>query len=329
METNNSIIVTSRVRLARNVDKTPFPHKLRDKNAFDGIIKFASQTADKLFPYKLLLMSQMDGVNREALVEKHLISRDLVQNTESGAVLLSDDETVSVMLNEEDHFRIQSIRKGEDLEGAFKAAKQFDRVLGDKVMLAYSDRYGYLTACPTNVGTGMRASVMLFLPALTINKSISSIIVAVQKLGLTVRGVYGEGSRADGCMYQLSNRISLGITEQEILDSVAVTAQTIENAELEARSLLLSRRGITLKDELSRAYGVLKSACILTSAELNELLTKVKLGVALGIINADGAVLDKLSVDCLPANMTIIAGHELSEIDRDAYRAEYVKKILK
>ena len=328
METSN-VIVSSRIRLARNLQHLPFTHKFKDIKTAEEVISTAEKAFNHSKEFKLYRMGDLDEIKRIALVEKHLISKELAENVDSGALLLNKDESISVMVNEEDHYRIQSIKRGFALDEAYEEARRLDTSLGSTAMLAYSDRYGYLTACPSNVGTGMRASVMLFLPALTATNSISSIIVAVQKMGLTVRGIFGEGSKADGCMYQLSNQISLGITEEEILDSVKSAAQTIEKSELEARQLLLNRQGVALKDKLSRSYGILKSAYVMSSKELRELVTNVKLAIGLKILDVDENVIDEISTNCQPASITLIAGREMNDYERDVMRAKYIREKLK
>ncbi len=327
METSN-VIVSSRIRLARNLKNLPFTHKFKDAKDADEVISIAEKAFNKIKAFSLYKMKDADEIKRIALVEKHLISKELAANTVNGALMLSADESTAVMLNEEDHFRIQSIKRGFALDEAYADAHKLDIALASTAMLAYSDTYGYLTACPSNVGTGLRASVMLFLPALTATNSISSVIVAVQKMGLTVRGIFGEGSKADGCMYQLSNQISLGITEEEILESVKSVAKTIEKSELEARQLLLNRQGVALKDKLSRSYGILKTAYVMSSKELRELVTNVKLAVSLNILDVDEKLIDEISTDCQPANITLIAGRNMNDYERDVMRAKYIREKL-
>ena len=330
MDKNFGIAISSRVRLARNVADVPFPARLDDERAFSVVMKAAEKTAKDLFKFKFYQMGHLPEIDRAALVERHLISNDLMANLKTGAVIISDDETVSVMINEEDHYRIQCVLPGDSLGEAYKKANLYDDVLATNVRVAYDENLGYLTACPTNLGTAMRASVMLFLPALTINRGISAIINAVAKVGLTVRGVYGEGSKAEGYLYQVSNQVSLGVSEQDVLRMVQNAVDTICRQEQLARDDLKARQGINLVDSVSRAYGVLTNACKMSSSELVELMSEYKLGVYSGLLECKSPdALEKLQVLCQPANLSKIAGKQLSASDRDIFRAEYVKKQLK
>ena len=330
MDKNFGIAISSRIRLARNVSGIPFPAKLDDERALSVVMKGAEKAAKDLFKFKFYQMGHLPEIDRAALVERHLISNDLMQNLKTGAVLISDDETVSVMVNEEDHYRIQCVLPGDSLVDAYEKAALYDDVLSQSVGLAYDEELGYLTACPTNIGTGMRASVMLFLPALTIKRGMSAIINAVSKVGLTVRGVYGEGSKAEGYLYQISNQVSLGVSEQDVIRMVQNAVDTICRQEYKAREELKARQGINLVDSVHRAYGILTNACKMSSEELVELMSEYKLGVYSGIIECKNPdALEKLQVLCQPANLTKIAGKQLSAGDRDIFRAEYVKKQLK
>lgn len=326
MEKIPDIAFSSRIRLARNVKGYPFPTV--DDHYVSDIVKPVYQSLNKLGRFHLYHMGKLSALEKNVLREKHLISTDLT-NHQSGAALISEDERISVMVNEEDHIREQCLMPGFRLEEAFSILDKVDDALSDKIEFAYDTRYGYLTSCPTNVGTGMRASVMLFLPALTMTRKITAVIHAVSRERITVRGVYGEGSSAEGAMFQLSNQISLGNTESEILRHVYDTVLKFSEAEISARNELLARDELALKDRVRRAYGTLTHAVILSSREFMQLFADVKLGVQMGLLPFQNAgLLDDVVVKMQPANITLMAGRELSPRERDAYRAEYVSKAL-
>ena len=233
----DNTVLSSRVRLARNVAGLPFPHKLESEAAF-GFMKKVSDLLKNTDRFSLYLMSRLDDLRKKALVERHLISPDLTKNSRCGAVMINADESVAVMLNEEDHIREQSIVKGFDISGAYERVRRVDDRIISGVSLAYDDALGFLTSCPTNVGTGMRASVMMFLPALTRSGKMPSLVKALTAKKMTVRGIYGEGSENSGYLYQISNKISLGYGEEEILRSVNAAAVRLCEFEAEERQAL-------------------------------------------------------------------------------------------
>lgn len=328
MDKYKDIVISSRIRLARNAEGIPFPSKLNDERAYSLIMKSAEETARDAFKFKFYQMAHLSDVDRKAIFERHLISRELAVNTKNGAVIISDNEDTSIMINEEDHYRIQTINKGFGLSDAYNRAVEYDKLLAGKIKLAYSEKLGYLTSCPTNVGTGLRASVMLFLPALTLSGKMSGLINSIQQMSLTVRGVYGEGSKAEGYTYQISNQVSLGQSEQEIIENVIKVVDAVCDAEIKERKTLQSEEGIKLTDKIMRAYGTLTNACLLTSAELLECASYVKLGTFYGLIKLDGDI-NGLIISSQPANLIKLAGKNLNAGERDVFRAETVKKALK
>lgn len=324
----DTTFVSTRIRLARNIDGLPFPHKLGEAPARKITEKVESALApvDKFSRYDISGLTELDG---NILREKHLISSDLLSDSPFGSVLISADETVSVMVNEEDHVREQVILGGLALDQAYDRINRIDDILAENMKFAYSDRFGYLTACATNLGTGMRASVMMFLPALTIQHLIDSCINDVSRLNITVRGVYGEGSRAEGYLYQISNQRTLGVTESEIIDSVKSAINHIVEAEMRARELL-KRDEPSLKDKIFRAWGIAENAYKLSTGEAMELLSMIRLGAHYGymaITNIDEY--QKLVTACQPANMQLLGGKNISVDDRDILRARYVADRLK
>lgn len=328
MANYDDVVISTRIRLARNADGIPFPRKLNDERAFSVIMKAGEMTAKSLFPFKFYQMGHLAEVDRQAIFERHLISRDLMQNLKTGAVIISDKEDMSIMINEEDHYRIQAISKGFNIKDAYDRAITFDNALAGNIKLAFSDKLGYLTSCPTNVGTGLRASVMVFLPALTMSGKINPLIDSIQQLSLTVRGVYGEGSGADGYMYQISNQISLGQSEKEIIDNVTKVIDVICKSEMKERKNIQEAEGLRLTDRVMRAYGVLSEARLLSSQELLQYASIIKLGSSLGIIKLNSDVYD-LIVDVQPANLTKLKGKSLTPDERDVFRAEIVRRAMK
>lgn len=324
---NDNIVVSSRIRFARNIDGYKFVNQ-KDKKELEEILNLAKTKieTDKLKLYKL---EDMDELTKISLVEKHLISQDILKNklNESG-ILLSDDESVSIMINEEDHFRIQVINSGLELKNSLEFAKKIDEMIGKKIKYAYSEKYGYLTSCPTNVGTGMRASVMLYLPALAITGRVNKILDIINKMGLNVRGFYGEGSGSVGNMYQISNKVSLGVTEEEIVDNIENVVLKIIEQEENARKFL-KKQGVDFEDRIFRSYAILMNARKLSSDECNKLISDVKLGIDLGIINdVERTKLNEILVLTKPATLQKYYGEILSPEERDVKRAELVKKVL-
>ena len=324
----NKIVVSSRIRLARNIADLPFPQILDGEQAF-GFMKKVSDLLAESGSFKAHLISQMNDVEKRAFVEKHLISPDLVKKNKYGAVIVSDDESISVMLNEEDHIREQSIVKGFDLDLAFAKIKKVDQKIIANIKLAYDDKLGFLTSCPTNVGTGMRASVMMFLPSLTKSGKIHSLIKALDQKRMTVRGIYGEGSESEGYFYQVSNKISLGFSEEEIIANVSKAVEQICNLEIAESKAIFEGNKIALTDKIMRSKGILTNAYVLSTKEFFERFADVKLGVILGIINCKDIVkLDDFLVGVLPANLMLNRGSAMNEVERDLFRASYTRENL-
>ncbi|MEG1609253.1 MAG: ATP--guanido phosphotransferase, partial [Clostridia bacterium] len=286
------------------------------------------KACDSCMKSKFYMIADMDKLKAQALIEKHLISPDLVENSPYGAVIINDTEDISIMLNEEDHIREQCIVSGFGLEQAYNNIVKVDKALEAEVEIAYDKDFGYLTACPTNLGAAMRASVMLFLPALTILGSINSFILKYQENGFTTRGVYGEGSEAEGFMYQVSNQAAIGQSEKEILTRMNFVIKKLIDAERIARKNLEKTRGADLKDEIMRSYGALKYAVKMSSAEFMKTLAMVKLGVCLGYVNVDIEKLNQLIVMSQPAMLCNLAGKRLNSNERDVTRMALIKKIL-
>ncbi len=326
MENINNIVVSTRVRLARNLKDIPFPARLKGSpKSSEKVINTVTSVCDKLFNYDLLQMNKISDIDRIALLERHLISPNLAANTENGAVCIGKDNGMSIMINEEDHIRAQCFIRGFGLEECFKKVNAFDDKLSEMAQIAYDDKLGYLTACPTNLGTGMRASVMMFLPGLTICGELGGIINEVQQAGLTVRGIYGEGSKASGYLYQISNQITIGVSEVNLLKIVTNAVMKICEREQSARLRIYNQDKIALEDTVSRSFGILLYAKRITSEEFMEHMAKVKLGVALGILDLSMPMLNQLTELCQPANMCHYCGRNVDANERDIKRADLVR----
>lgn len=325
----DDVVLSSRIRLARNVSDLPFPSKLNDERA-SLVARKVYDAVNMTDNYDLYKMSNISEIDGNVLKEKHLISADLLHNNQFGAAIINESETVSIMINEEDHIREQCILKGFKLREAFDKINGVDDVIASKIKLAFDPKLGYLTSCPTNLGTGLRASVMMFLPGLTITKTLDAVLSAVSRLNMTVRGVYGEGSDASGYLYQVSNQKTLGVTEAEIIDSVETSIKHIVDAELKARDALYKSNEAELKDEILRAYGILSYAYRMSCREFMKLAALVKLGVYYGLLHVNDAHrLEKLITDVQPANLLSIIDRNVDADERDIYRAEYASKVLR
>jgi len=326
----NNVVVSSRIRLARLLKNYVAPSRLQGEDGY----KVIKEIADVIMPlgdYKVFTMQQLPALDAEVMQEKHLISSNLLENKDNGAVILSDDESVSIMVNEEDHIRAQCFLKGLSLDKAYEKLNLIDDAIINKLDVAFDDALGFLNTCITNVGTGMRASVMLFLPALTLTDQMSYVIDNLSKQGLTVRGVFGEGSDSLAYMYQLSNSRSLGVTERDIINKVTSSTLKICELELSQRKKLLETNEIALKDKVFRAYGTLTNAYIISADEFMRAIGEVKMGVALGLIRfKDNGLIDKLIFDVLPSSLTKIAGKEaMGEVEEKIFRANFVAGQLK
>ena len=327
---DSDVVVSSRIRLARNLNNYPFPNNA-GRDDLEAVINEATKALDKenKFDLSLIYLTQISELERKMMIEKHLISPELNKKPESRAAAISRDEIVSLMVNEEDHLRLQLLYPGLQLEKAWENADQVDDFLENEVDIAFDKKYGYLTTCPTNTGTGLRASVMVHLPALTITDRIKKVISAISQLGLAVRGLYGEGTEAIGNLYQISNQVTLGRSEEEIIDDLKeVTAQIIDQ-ERNARKVLLKEQSTNLKDKICRAYGTLKYAHSISANEAMNLISYVKLGIDLDIIEGmSGNILNQLMVMVRPATLQVLNGSKLSVEQRDIYRAEMIKDRL-
>ena len=268
-------------------------------------------------------------VDRQFLVERQLISREHAESQGARAVVIDQSERFSVMINEEDHLRIQVMQSGLNLTAAWQQINELDDLIEDRVTYAYSEFLGYLTACPTNVGTGVRVSVMLHLPALVITRQIEKVFKSLQKINLAVRGLYGEGSQATGDFYQISNQITLGLTEEELTKMVGDVVPMLIDYERQARDFLIRESHQTLHDRVSRAFGILRTAQTISSEETLHLLSSVRMGINLGLIGElEIPTVNKLFIHTQPAHLQKMSGLELDTSDRNVERATYLRQYL-
>ncbi|MDN5293473.1 MAG: protein arginine kinase [Eubacteriales bacterium] len=330
----NDVVISSRVRLARNLEDIPFPHLMNEDQASRVLhgVRLAATTPEvyrELGPMEFVMLEELSPLERQILVEKHLVSPQFVQEPRYRAVVVSEDEAVSIMVNEEDHLRIQVILPGLQLEEAYRLAEKTDDLLEGTLNFAFDERRGYLTACPTNVGTGLRASVMVHLPALVLTNQIGNVINAVTKLGMAVRGFYGEGTEALGNLFQISNQVTLGPSEEEIISNLLGVTRQIIAQERSTREYLYRENRQAVEDRVWRSYGLLKHARIITSEETMRLLSDVRLGVALGVVpGLTQRQINELMVITRPAFLQKVHGGEMNPYERDLLRAQVIREKL-
>ncbi|SQC00612.1 ATP:guanido phosphotransferase [Clostridium tetanomorphum] len=329
---NKDIVLSSRIRLARNIKDISFPHKLKEDEGRDVVNKVEEAFYTSIHTeedYKTLYLWQMDDINNRAYLEKHLISNKLITNNKKSAFILNKDETVSIMINEEDHLRLQCITSGMNLEEAYDSADKIDNFLEEKLDYAYDEKLGYLTACPTNIGTGLRASVMIHLPALSMNNEMNGVLKVLTQVGMTIRGLYGEGSISRGNIYQISNQITLGLSEKEIIDNLKAVVGEIINQENLCRQKLISNYKYELEDKIYRSLGILKSAVLLETGECLNFLSDVRFGIEMGIINeVNKEILNSLIVDVQPAMLQKSYNDKFTDNLRNLNRAKLVRERL-
>jgi protein arginine kinase len=329
---NSDIVISSRIRLARNLEKFPFPHWANPKQG-EEILETVAQAVSKIDYLKNTTnfrLADLEILDKQFLVERHLMSREHAQKTDHKAVVIDSEEIVSIMVNEEDHLRIQVMQSGFNLYEAWNIINRIDDCLAAELSFAFMADWGYLTACPTNTGTGMRGSVMLHLPALVMARQIDRVLAAIAKLSFTTRGLYGEGTQASGNFFQISNQVSLGQSEAEIIENINGLIRQITEQENQARTAMLSRNSAMLEDRINRSLGILKNAYIINSQETIELLSMVRLGSDLGMIkDIDRRTINELFIITQPAHLQKIMKKKLSTQERDVKRAEIIRNKLK
>ncbi len=321
----NDVFVSTRVRLARNIEDYPFGKRL-SKTGAEEITEKVKSVFENEKGYSYTDIYALAENARKSLAEKHIISSELAEGKPGSAIVENPEKGICIMIGEEDHIRIQAIRPGLDLEGCAFAAFDVDDMLDSSLKIAYDEKLGYLTHCPTNLGTGMRASVMMFLPALTISGRIKGIQRELSQLGLTVRGVAGEGSNVKGCLYQFSNCVTCGVSEQSIISNLIDTVRKIADTERSMRKKYIENSYDELCNKVMRALGTLKFAYMISTDELYNLYADVRLGVCAGIIrDITEQSLDELMINCMPATLTLNEKKEMSPVERDKLRAQKIK----
>ena len=330
---HHQIVISSRVRLARNLRGHPFPGwaKKNDRLQILELIKPQVEALPEMDDALSSYLQDLTALEKQVLVERHLISREHAAKGAGSAVVVNKPQTLSIMINEEDHLRMQVLRPGLQLRNAFQALDKVDSTLEAKLDYAFHPQLGYLTACPTNVGTGMRASAMLHLPGLVLSDQINQVIQAINKIGLAVRGLYGEGTEAMGNLFQVSNQITLGEREEEIIAQLNKVIEKIIENEENARQILHQKKPDTLMDNIGRGFGILSHAYAMTSKEALNLLSYLKLGVDLGFFPPERQKdIDDLFIVTQPAHLQSNATQpKLSPEERDALRAAIIREKLK
>jgi protein arginine kinase len=327
----SDIVISSRIRLARNLAEFPFVRRAsrEERTQIAKSTRAKIETISEWSNIMYLDLERLDEVDRQFLVERQLMSREMADGEGDRAVVIDLDERFSVMINEEDHLRIQVMCSGLDLQAAWERIDKLDDQLEQKLTYAFHETLGYLTACPTNVGTGLRVSVMLHLPALVITREIEKVFRSLQKINVAVRGLYGEGSQFMGDFYQISNQITLGRSEAELVNTVQEVVPRIVEYERRAREFLVNESEQDLHDDVSRAFGILCTAKKISSEETLHYLSKVRMGVNLGLIRSiEIGTINKLFVHTQPAHLQKLRGHQLSVTDRNIERASYLQSHL-
>ncbi len=329
---HHQIVISSRVRLARNLKSHAFPgwakkaERLQILERIKPTVEVLPEMQDAFSEY----LQDLTALEKQVLVERHLISREHAAKGPGSAVVINRKQTLSIMINEEDHLRMQALRSGLQLKNTFKMLDKVDSALEGSLDFAFHPQLGYLTACPTNVGTGMRASAMVHLPALVLSEQINQIIQAVNKIGLAVRGLYGEGTEAMGNLFQVSNQTTLGEKEEEIVGRLNKVIEQVIEHEQNARQLLLQKKLSTLRDQVGRGYGVLTHAYSMTSKEALNLLSFIKLGIDLGFFPEECApAVDELFIETQPAHLQKSSQQKLAAEERDSLRADIIREKLK
>ncbi len=328
----SDIVMSTRVRLARNLDGYPFfswANAEQRKNVLEKLVSVFKKN-DLLKNTVLIRIKDISEIDREFLVERHLMSQEHAVCVEQKGLVVGDGEMLSIMINEEDHLRMQILRSGLNITEAWRIIDALDTSLGEALTFAYSNRFGYLTACPTNTGTGMRASLLMHLPALVISEEINRVLQALNKVGIVARGLYGEGTKVMGDLFQISNQVTLGSIEKGIVDNLERVAKQVIEYEMKERKSIFKNEREKIEDLVYRAYGVLSNAHKISFSEAMELFSKVRLGIYLGLhVDTRLETINKLMIFTQPAHLQESEGKELSVSQRDIVRARIIREKLK
>ncbi len=327
------VVVSTRVRLARNLKDYPFKARLSDEKAAEIVNQLFDLYKDRP-GYTLTTMQDIGRIDAESLAERHYISRDFAKSNTPRLLIRDDKRDIAIMVGEEDHLRIQCIKNGYALEEAFNATMEEEKMLDSQIAFAFSEKLGYLTHCPTNLGTGMRISVMMHLPALTMAGRMEALTQQLQKLGIVVRGLYGEGSRADAALYQISNQVTMGITEEETLKKMTEIIRQISDTERSMRTAYDEETTEKLLDRAQRADGILRTARLISSSEFLSLYNAARLGCMIGnTTSLSPELLDRLLFAVMPATMELSGYRDTvtslpKEMQRDKNRAILIQKTI-
>ena len=326
---DSDVVTSTRIRIARNIKDNKFKNKMSKEEKENVIDKIENILPQIGYGLKLIRLKDLDNLNLLSLIEKHLISPNFAVNSkETGAILINADENICIMINEEDHIRIQVFASGLELDNSLNLANEIEKGMGNLINYAFSEKYGYLTENMTNVGTGLRASVMVHLPALTATRNIDKVLDVVNGFGMNIRGLYGDGSETQGNVYQISNKQSLGISDKEIINNLKLITSKIIEQERMARKYL-AKKSMELEDRVYRAYGILSNCRKVSANEAKKLISDVKLGTDLGIIKEmNDLKVNKLDLYTKSASLQLFIGQTLNENEREIARAETIKKIL-
>lgn len=325
------VVISSRVRLARNLHDIRFPAHMNDAERELLIDKLKEVISDSeiaaVEKLDFFSLKEIGPLERLALVEKHLFSLNMAESVKDGAFAVSEDESLSLLIGEEDHLRIQAILPGLQLQEAVAKADQIDDAIAKKVTYAFDENYGYLTSCPTNVGTGMRASVMLHLPALVLSKQVNKVIEVAARVGLIFRGIYGEGSEPLGNLFQISNQVTLGMSEVEIIENLQDFVEETIKLEVTRREQVVEQGQEAFADQVGRTFGILTNAIIMSSKEAAKRLSDLRLGASLGMVEGiSPRDVDELFVRIQPGFLQYKIGRALNEHERDVERAKVIRE---
>lgn len=324
------IVISSRVRIARNLEKFKFPQIMNVSESDQLTDIILNRMKDSEDSYEFLKVKDLEDRQKVSYVENHLISPELLKSSWRGSFFVRDDEKVSIMLNEEDHIRFQALLPGFNMEEGWRMCSEIDDFIEENINYAFDEKFGYLTSCPTNVGTGLRASVMVHLPAITMTGHLDNLAEALRKLGLTMRGMYGEGTKGLGCLYQISNQTTLGQSEEEILLKLDKIIRQIIGRERGTRSFLEKNRKLDLEDRVFRSYGLVMNNRQISTEEAMMNLSNVKLGVDIGIIKGiNSKEITKLMIEIQPANIQVRMDKKLDKRQRNMERSKIIRQYFK
>ena len=332
---DEGIVISSRIRLARNIKKYPFPEMLSKDQSGEMIKTLKEALINDRLPiakdFEYIEVDSLPALNKRQLMEKHIISPELVSKNKPCGVLVNKDYSISIMLNEEDHVRIQTVFSGENIDKAWDLADKIDDVIEESVEYAYNEKYGYITACPTNMGTGLRASFMMHLPFLEREGQMQNILNAVNKFGVTIRGIYGEGSEALGSIYQVSNQVTMGQSEQEIIKNLKNVVSFIKEKETKLREECISKSKVDVEDNIYRSLGIIENARKMSGAEAMRHISNIREGYILGFKDLPQLkeTIYSVMINIQPGNIGISDGKAVDVNKRDELRADYLRKVFK